>query len=333
MVDLLLYWNILWSVFTSKECVLSITLIGLLLLETNNPKLIFNTRDIIQSAKSNIGLFVINGIVMSIILATTKFTSLIPPHDYTTLEIILIFIVLDFVLYCWHWLAHKLDMLWMLHKVHHNDKCFNVTTAFRLHFVELILTNIIKFLFVILLQVDQVLLGLNEAISTMFVMFHHSNISFKHERLLSKVFIVPYLHRTHHAEWRQDHDSNYGTILSIWDRMFGTLLERDTIKVGIFGYSPQTIWKLIKFGFGDIIYELNTEVVEIPKPVPTVSTFEMIQTAAYYKALNRGFEHGKHLDDWLEAEREILNMLYFNRQRDNLKDFTVQGTNLNIQYA
>ena len=115
--------------------------------------------------------------------------------------------------------------------------------------------------------------------------------------------------------------------------MFGTLLERDTLRVGIFGYSPQTIWKLIKFGFGDIIDDVKPEPVQIPKPVQTVSTFEMVQTAAYYKALNRGFEHGKHLDDWLEAEREVLNMLYFNRQRDNLRDFTVQGTNLNLQYA
>lgn len=76
---------------------------------------------------------------------------------------------------------------------------------------------------------------INEAIITFFVMFHHTNISFKGEILLGRVLIVPYLHRAHHSIQRNEHDNNYGAVLSLWDRLFGTLAELETAKIGIKG--------------------------------------------------------------------------------------------------
>ena len=76
-------------------------------------------------------------------------------------------------------------------------------------------------------------------------MFHHANISFKGEKLLSYVIIVPSLHRTHHSTQRIEHDSNYGAVLSLWDRLFGTLSEVKSAEIGIKGNSPQETRKYV----------------------------------------------------------------------------------------
>ena len=89
----------------------------------------------------------------------------------------------------------------------------------------------------------------NEAIITFFTMLHHTNISFLGEQFLGRVIITPYLHRIHHSTQRHEHDRNYGAVLSIWDRLFGTLAELKPAGIGIKGNSPQDLINLIKFGF------------------------------------------------------------------------------------
>ncbi len=81
----------------------------------------------------------------------------------------------------------------------------------------------------------------SEAIMTLFIMFHHTNISFQGEKRLGNVIIVPSLHRTHHSTQRSEHDSNYGAVLSLWDRLFGTLSELKPAEIGIKGSSPQIV--------------------------------------------------------------------------------------------
>ncbi len=137
----------------------------------------------------------------------------------------------------------------MFHKVYHNDSRLNVSTAFRIHIVELLILTALKVTYIVTLGLDRATLLVNEAIITFFVMFHHTNISFRGENLLGQVFIVPYLHRAHHSMERNEHDRNYGAVLSVWDRLFGTLVELEPAKIGIKGDSPQTFFKLLKLGF------------------------------------------------------------------------------------
>jgi hypothetical protein len=99
---------------------------------------------------------------------------------------------------------------------------------------------------------------------------------------------------------REEHDSNYGAIFSFWDRVFGTLLETSTVKIGIKGYSPQSLINLISFGF-------TTPVIQLKKP--TIAIDDMIRVAAYYRAEKRGFIHGNDQYDWFIAERDIHNTI------------------------
>lgn len=162
---------------------------------------------------------------------------------------LLCFLLLDFTLYAWHYATHHIDMLWTVHKVHHSDKAFNVTTGLRFHMGELILEVLVRVAFIGLVGVDAEVVLVNQAIITLFVLFHHSNIRFSGEQLLSILFIVPCLHRLHHSELRAEHDSNYGAVFSIWDRLFGTLKQKEPKAIGLQGVDEQGLVDLVRYGF------------------------------------------------------------------------------------
>jgi hypothetical protein len=186
----------------------------------------------------------------------------------------------------------------MFHRVHHNDPYLNISTAFRIHFLELFIIFILKAVLIIIFGIEEAMVLTSEAAMTFFIMFHHTNISSMGEKLLGHVIIVPSLHRTHHSTQRCEHDRNYGAILSLWDRLFGTLSEQMPDEIGIKGSSPQNLVNLIKFGFG---FTLPT-----PPTVQPINLDAMIAVAAYYKAEKRGFHPGNDIQDWLEAKREII---------------------------
>ena len=131
-------------------------------------------------------------------------------------------------------------------------------------------------------------------------MFHHTNFSFKGENLLGQMFIVPNLHRAHHSIERSEHDHNYGAVLSLWDRLFGTLADLEPAKIGIKGDSPQTFIKLVKLSF--TIANTPTELF--------INLEAMIAEAAYYKAEKRDFNPGHDIRDWLEAKKEIFRQIH-----------------------
>ena len=72
-----------------------------------------------------------------------------------------------------------------------------------------------------------------EIVELFFILFHHANIRVPNEDLISNVFITPSLHRTHHSKKRSEHDSNYGIVFSLWDRMFGTRKELVPEQIGL----------------------------------------------------------------------------------------------------
>lgn len=146
---------------------------------------------------------------------------------------IIAFLLYDFAIYAWHVANHKIEFLWRFHKVHHSDKSFNASTGFRFHVVDLFLEILYKCLFVIIIGVDANLVLVMESIQLFFIFFHHSNITFAHEKLLSEFIITPYLHRTHHSTLRSEHDSNYGIVLAFWDKLFGTRKELVPENIGL----------------------------------------------------------------------------------------------------
>ncbi|MDP3333100.1 MAG: sterol desaturase family protein, partial [Methylococcaceae bacterium] len=129
--------------------------------------------------------------------------------------------------------SHKYEWLWRFHKVHHSDKGFNVSTGFRFHVFDLLLEIIYKCAFVVVIGVNAYLVLSIEIVELFFIMFHHANIRVPYEDIISKVFITPSIHRTHHSTARNEHDSNYGIVLSIWDQLFGTRKELVPQQIGL----------------------------------------------------------------------------------------------------
>ena len=267
------------------------------------------------SYKTNIGLFMVNSIAMSIVSASSLLLvaerysaqGLLNTLPSPAWKAVLSFLALDLFMYLWHKASHSVDWLWMFHRVHHNDPYLNISTSFRIHFMEMLLTHILKTLLIIVFGIEAVVVLASEAVTTLFVMLHHTNIAFKGEKWLGYVIIVPALHRTHHSTQRHEHDSNYGAVLSLWDRLFGTLIEREPAEIGIKGSSPQDLLNLMKFGFS-----LHTQ-----PSVPAVNLDAMIAEAAYYKAEKRGFSPGNDLRDWLEAKRDIIALVYGDKSLKN----------------
>jgi len=281
-------------------------------LEFSYPKRKLPLKQLRRSYQTNVSLFIFNSIVISLLSAAPL---LLVAEHYSNQGLLsyianpawkalLSFLVLDLLLYFWHKASHRFDCLWMFHKVHHNDPYLNVSTAFRIHIVELLIITALKSVYIIMLGVEQTMVLINEALLAMFVMFHHSNISFRGEKRLGQVIIAPYLHRAHHSTERNEHDTNYGTVFSIWDRLFGTLTELEPAEVGIKNSSPQTALGLLKFGF------TTTSPAPVTTYEPDLSLKSMIAEAAYYKAEKRAFKPGNELRDWLEAKREIIRMVY-----------------------
>jgi sterol desaturase/sphingolipid hydroxylase (fatty acid hydroxylase superfamily) len=304
---------------------LLIVFVALSILELSYPKRRLPLKHLRHSYQTNIGLFVFNSTVVSLLSAAPLLLVAERYSNWGVLNYIanpaskalVSFLLLDLMLYCWHRASHSFDGLWMFHKVHHNDPYLNVSTAFRLHIVELLIITVLKAAYIVLFGVDKTMVLANETLLAVFIMFHHTNISFHSEKRLGQVIIVPYLHRAHHSTERNEHDSNYGTVFSIWDRLFGTFIEREPAKIGIKNSSPQTVLGLLKFGF----------IPANPTPVPVYEMDSnikaMIAEAAYYKAEKRAFKPGNELLDWLEAKREIICMVYGDksiRQQSNDSD-------------
>jgi sterol desaturase/sphingolipid hydroxylase (fatty acid hydroxylase superfamily) len=140
------------------------------------------------------------------------------------LSVILTIIIFDFLIYLQHVVFHKIDFLWRVHRVHHTDLEFDVTTGIRFHPIEIILSMFYKLLAVYLIGPLAFSIILYEIILNAAALFGHSNIllNTKFDSVLRTLFVTPDMHRIHHSVLRKETDSNYGNIFSIWDKVFKT---------------------------------------------------------------------------------------------------------------
>jgi sterol desaturase/sphingolipid hydroxylase (fatty acid hydroxylase superfamily) len=119
--------------------------------------------------------------------------------------------------------VHRVPMLWRFHAAHHADLDLDVLTAWRFHFGELLASVIFRAATAVVLGVDLVPLVLWEMATLGFTQFHHSNVRLpvRLEQALRLVLVTPRIHGIHHSIDAADVSSNFGTILSIWDRLHG----------------------------------------------------------------------------------------------------------------
>lgn len=133
-------------------------------------------------------------------------------------------IIMDFVIYLQHVLVHAVPVLWRLHRVHHADPDYDVTTGARFHTIEIILSMLIKFATILLLGPPVIAVILFEIILNATAMFNHSNVGLPAglDRALRWFLVTPDMHRVHHSVEDDEANSNFGFSLTWWDRIFGT---------------------------------------------------------------------------------------------------------------
>lgn len=133
-------------------------------------------------------------------------------------------LILDFFIWLQHVMVHAVPLLWRLHRVHHADLDFDVTTGSRFHPIEILLSMLIKFAVIALLGPPLVAVVIFEVVLNATAMFNHSNVRLPTslDRYLRLLVVTPDMHRVHHSVEDDETNSNFGFNLPWWDRLFGT---------------------------------------------------------------------------------------------------------------
>ncbi|MDI5985910.1 sterol desaturase family protein [Halomonas sp. M4R5S39] len=133
-------------------------------------------------------------------------------------------VVLDLAIYFQHRLFHAVPWLWRLHRMHHADLEFDVTTGLRFHPLEILISMGIKLAVVAALGAPAVAVLIFEVVLNATSMFNHGNVRLptRLDRWLRLFVVTPEMHRVHHSIVRRETDSNFGFNLPWWDRLFGT---------------------------------------------------------------------------------------------------------------
>ena len=136
-------------------------------------------------------------------------------------------VFLDLAIWYQHYLFHKIPVLWRLHRVHHADVDFDLTTGLRFHPVEVVLSMAIKAALVAVLGIPVMAVILFEIVLNGCAMLTHGNYRLPRvvDSVVRHLFVTPDMHRVHHSWRKEEASSNFGFNLSVWDRLFGTYKE------------------------------------------------------------------------------------------------------------
>ncbi len=149
-------------------------------------------------------------------------------------KLLIAILVLDFTSqYFVHFLLHKVRWMWRLHIVHHSDKHVDVTTGTRHHPLDFLIRESFAFAVVVLMGMPISFYFFYRMLTIPFTYFNHANISLplSLDKGLSLIIVSPNMHKFHHHYQLPWTDSNYGNVLSIWDRIFGTFVYEDPNKI------------------------------------------------------------------------------------------------------
>ncbi len=163
-------------------------------------------------------------------------------------------LILDFWMYLWHRLNHAVPFLWRFHRMHHSDPAVDASTGVRFHTGEIVMSGLARAALLPVLGLSLWQLALYDALLLPVVLFHHSNVRFPRwlDYGLTWCVVTPAMHRVHHSRWRPETNSNFASILPLWDRLFRSFRLRDdarTIDLGLAEFDDQqwqTLWGMIK---------------------------------------------------------------------------------------
>jgi sterol desaturase/sphingolipid hydroxylase (fatty acid hydroxylase superfamily) len=162
------------------------------------------------------------------------------------------FLFIDFLTFLFHWLSHKIDILWRLHAVHHSDEQVTAITGHLHHPFETVVTHVFMLTFYILLGVPALVVAYYIAFSAVHNIFVHADISIpqKLEKILRFLIVTPDMHRTHHSINNVEGNSNFGQMFPFWDWIFGTNVESPALgeanlKMGLFHRDQITRFSIV----------------------------------------------------------------------------------------
>jgi len=133
-------------------------------------------------------------------------------------------LLLDYALWVWHSLNHRVALFWRFHRVHHVDRDLDTATALRFHFGELALSVPFRIVQVLLIRPDPIALQTWERMLIASILFHHSNVRlpFAIERRLARLFVTPRMHGIHHSDFAGETNSNWSSLFTFWDQIHAT---------------------------------------------------------------------------------------------------------------
>jgi len=212
---------------------------------------------------SNLGLVVLNTVLLRLLfpLAAVGLAAFSARNGWGLINhfdvpfwvaVPLAVIAMDFVIWLQHVMVHAVPALWRLHRVHHADLDYDVTTGARFHPIEIILSMLIKFATITVLGPPVVAVVIFEVMLNATAMFNHGNIRLPGaiDRVLRWVLVTPDMHRVHHSVEDDETNSNFGFSLTWWDRLFGTYRDQPRgghlgMTIGIHGHTdPREVDRL-----------------------------------------------------------------------------------------
>ncbi|MBL4728574.1 MAG: sterol desaturase family protein [Gammaproteobacteria bacterium] len=153
-------------------------------------------------------------------------------------------VAFDFTIYLQHRAFHRFSILWRLHRVHHTDLDYDVSTGVRFHPLSILISSAIKIILILLLGPLAVAVLISEIVLNATSMFNHSNIKLSNrlDKFLRYFIVTPDMHRIHHSVNVDEHSQNFGFNFTWWDRLLKTYKEQpvkghNAIEFGIHGYS------------------------------------------------------------------------------------------------
>jgi sterol desaturase/sphingolipid hydroxylase (fatty acid hydroxylase superfamily) len=157
------------------------------------------------------------------------------------LETVIAVVLMDYTLYLWHVLTHKVPALWRLHLPHHVDLDLDASTAIRFHFTELVVAVLWRAGQIIVIGINPVSYAAWQLFLLPSILFHHSNVELspRTDAWLRPFIVTPRMHGIHHSTVEDETNSNWSSGLTIWDRIHGTFrddIRQEEITIGVPAY-------------------------------------------------------------------------------------------------
>ncbi|MBL6957439.1 MAG: sterol desaturase family protein [Rhodospirillales bacterium] len=184
---------------------------------------------------ANLGIVALNTVLLRLIFPATAvglaalaaergwglLSAIALPYE---LAVLCSVVLLDFAIYLQHVLFHAVPVLWRLHRMHHADQDFDVTTGARFHPIEIVLSMVLKLAVVVALGPPVLGVLIFEVLLNGTAMFNHANarLPLGADRVLRLLVVTPDMHRVHHSVTPEEANSNFGFNLPWWDRLLGT---------------------------------------------------------------------------------------------------------------